>query len=113
MTTSNLRPNQGKYSITSKGRQLTRLLSEEEGKIRKEIDKGESVYKSEHPLYDYWVHLGTVQRAFFVAYYGAAIGSEDVENILYELIEGGYVIEDSSGITSESEKADWEVKNFE
>ena len=103
---SDLRPNKGKYSLTTKGRKLVGLLSEEEEKIRKEIDKGESVYKSEHPLYSYWLQIMNLQKAFFVAYYGAEIGNEDVENALYELEEGGYVIENGSGITSESEQSD-------
>ena len=103
---SDLRPNKGKYSLTSKGRKLVGLLSEEERKIYKEIDKGESVYKSEHPLYSYWLQVINLQKAFFVAYHGAEIGSEDVENALYELQEGGYVIKNGSGITSDSEQRD-------
>ena len=37
---SNLRPNQGKYSLTSKGTKLAGLISEEQKKVHKEIDEG-------------------------------------------------------------------------
>ena len=97
---SNLRPNQGKYSLTSKGTKLAGLISEEQKKVHKEIDEGVeswqqgSVFPSRtHPLYPYWLHLNDLDKALFVADYGAEIGSEGVENALYELIEGGYVVE--------------------